>query len=254
MADKEVIAKNNDVAASQGSGAAASPSGQSLSHFFRFAGAAAIFFRWGKHLIEWPALVKTILQRFHAYARFTPPCGQAKRFTFISNVSIRNKILRLLKSSSPAAITFAIPLIAVYSINSMFWARGLAHIQYEVFKFFPTLTNAKATAAISFKSKSVWIVASLPHSIPIFINRVKVAPMSAPEFPKPATARLNLIMGQVSRAYVLCIAAITQAMPSSVIKLFNHGQPKKLSTNHVCLLLKNLSKLKYAVCQEVTHG
>src|SRR5215469_15546876 len=79
-------------------------------------------------------------------------------------------ILGLLFSNNPFTIVSKVPHRIIYSLNGGTFKPCIPHISKKVFKARPILRNGYAPALVIFIHRALRIEASLPHSLPGFVD------------------------------------------------------------------------------------
>jgi len=127
--------------------------------------------RFSQRLIKRP-VVQPPFQRAMCDAEYPRPFVKSVRFAVVRQASSFARILPLLQSCRPEAISRLVIAIVVDTFNTVFSGRFLPHILHEVHEGpSPPIADCNSSGAIKLKVPNIWVVTSGFHCTPIIVSR-----------------------------------------------------------------------------------
>ncbi len=123
-----------------------------------------------QHFFGRPTGLETFLQYTITDTGIFAPFFKSSALTIEFNKTISSSIICLFFAAGPKTIIWIITFFIVFSFKCMFGRRSVAHVRIPIFKYMPFMTNRYPSPAVIFKGWLLWILATLNHILPNFIN------------------------------------------------------------------------------------
>lgn len=128
-----------------------------------------LFFNRIKNFRRRQPLGKSLINCIVMNASLFRPLGSSQRFAIVGNFDVAKSIVRLLFSSGPTTILWAIWAIVINALQSHVW-RPISHVCHKVVKNQPSFANGNAAPTISVKMSRFGVKAPLFDVLPAPIN------------------------------------------------------------------------------------
>lgn len=116
-----------------------------------------------------PSRVISAKQRVDMNVQTLRPLHSGQRQSVVCNANVYLSVIRLLFSSRPTAVFWAIRAVVVNAIQRVS-KRRLAYVSQKIFKIVPSFAQINASLSIPIKSSVFWVIAPLFYGLPQNVN------------------------------------------------------------------------------------